>query len=404
MGVPDRLVAFNAGSSSLKAELFERAGRWHSSLRVTVQGVGREHATVRVAGEAPRALDRQLDHAGAAAVVLEAAAGAIARSSRGRGSIVTAHRVVHGGNAFSAPARLTPQALVELESLTPLAPLHNPPALEVLRAVSARLAGADSIAVFDTAFFHDLPPVARTYAIPARWRAGGGIERFGFHGIAHEYLSRRGAFLTDGRAKRVISLQLGNGCSAAAVCQGKPVETSMGFTPLEGLIMGTRAGDIDAGILLHLLRGGASPSEIESALNRDSGLLGLSEQTSDMLELLELEARGEPRAALAVEAFCHRVRKYVGSYAAVLGGVDALVFGGGIGENSAAVRSRICASFEWLGLTLDERANEASSDAERTVSRASSAVAALVVPVREERAIAAHACALLGVDSAGLDY
>jgi acetate kinase len=404
MDAPDRLLAFNAGSSSLKAELFSRETQWQSHFRVVVEEIGREHVTVRVAGEARRTISGRGDHGAAAGLVLDRVIGTAGGSAVKQRSIVTAHRIVHGGDVFSEPARVTPEALAQLESLTPLAPLHNPPAVDVLRAVRARLDGASAVAVFDTAFFRDLPQAARAYAIPSRWRSDGAFKRFGFHGIAHEYLYRRSAVLTGGRAVRVITLQLGNGCSAAALRDGRPVETSMGFTPLEGLMMGTRAGDVDAGILLHLAHGGASWSELDSALNREAGLLGLSEQTSDMAELIELEAQGEPRAALAIDTFCHRARKYVGAYTAVLGGLDTLVFGGGIGENAARVRSRICADFEWLGLTLDERANAAASSSERVVSRASSSVAVLVVPVREERAIARHACACLGIDSTGLEY
>lgn len=405
MVAPDRLLAFNAGSSSLKAELFSREQRWRSQVRMVVEHVGEETATVRVNGESTETVSARTGHAEAANLVLDRMIG-IAESSHTAPSSATAtvHRIVHGGDVFNEPVLVTPRALAEFESLGALAPLHNPPALEVLLTVRARLGDANAVAVFDTAFFRELPAAAKAYAISPHWRSAGSIKRFGFHGIAHEYLARRASALTAGRALRLVTLQLGSGCSAAAIRDGQPVETSMGYTPLEGLIMGTRGGDLDAGILLHWARSGTTWSEIEAALNRESGLLGLSERTADMAKLVELATRGESKAALAVEAFCHRVRKYVGAYAAVLGGLDTLVFGGGIGENAATIRSRICASFGWLGLQLDERANAATSDGERVVSRSSSTVAVLVVPVREERAIAKHACVRLGVDFTGLEF
>jgi acetate kinase len=399
----NRLLVFNAGSSSLKAELYVRKARWSSHARLSVDSIGCEHASVRRRGGDTEIIPERIDHRRAADLVLErlGAEGGAGDEPR---ALVTAHRIVHGGDVFTTPTRVTPAMVAQLDSLTPLAPLHNPPAMDVLRSVGARLEAATAVAVFDTAFFRDLPQIAQAYAMPARWRSAGAIKRFGFHGIAHEYLYRRSIALTGRPAVRVVTLQLGNGCSAAALRDGRPLETSMGFTPLEGLIMGTRGGDIDAGILLHLARGGTSWPEMDEALNRESGLLGLSEQTSDMGELIELQSRGEPRATLAVEAFCHRVRKYVGAYAAVLGGLDALVFGGGIGENAASVRRRICENFEWLGLELDERANEQPNAAERMISRPSSAVRVIVVPVNEERAVARHACECLGIDSSGLEY
>jgi acetate kinase len=402
MTEPLRMLAFNAGSSSLKAELFAKDRRWRSALRVVAKGIGRERATLEVAGRPAVAIERRIDYRAAAVLVIDQVLGADA-APRGQASLVTVHRVVHGADRFRAPERVTPEVLERLDALTALAPLHNPPALEVLREARVRFPDVPAVAVFDTTFFRSLPPAARTYAIPGAWRSTGGIERYGFHGIAHEYLWRRCAARSGGHAQRVVTLQLGSGCSAAALREGRPVDTSMGFTPLEGLVMGTRAGDVDAGVLLHVARNGMRWHDIDAALNRESGLLALSEQSADMAELLALEQGGDPRAALAIEVFCHRARKYIGAYCAVLGGLDVLAFGGGIGENAAAVRSRICENFEWLGLELDEHANGEASDAERTISTASSAVAVHVIPVREEREIARHACQCLGVDAAGLE-
>ncbi len=346
---------------------------------------------------------RRLDHRAAVQLLLDEVQGA-ATGPRGRDDwLATAHRVVHGANLFSAPERVTPEVIARLGSLTPLAPLHNQPALDVLRAVSERLEGVPAVAVFDSAFFRKLPPVARAYALPESWRSTHAIERYGFHGSRTNSCTVGASRATNVASGRAVTLQLGSGCSAAALRDGRPVDTSMGFTPLEGLVMGTRAGDVDAGILLHLARAGVPWAELDSALNHESGLLGLSGQSADMSELLALEERGEPRAALAIDAFCHRARKYIGAYAAVLGGLDVVAFGGGIGENAAAIRSRICENFEWLGLELDERANMDSGDAERTISAASSSVAVHVIPVREEREIAWHACECLGIDAAGLE-
>lgn len=401
MELSSRLLALNAGSSSLKAELYVREGAgWRADLRLVVDGIGRERAALKVAGKAGAAIERRIDHRAAAELVL----GEVQRASASRGRwIATAHRIVHGGSKFGSPQVVTADTLQSLASLTSLAPLHNPPALDVLDATRGGLGDVPAVAVFDTAFFRSLPAVAKTYAVPRGWRSDRGIERFGFHGLAHEYLSRRCSAIGANRARRVVTLQLGSGCSAAALLDGRPVDTSMGFTPLEGLVMGTRGGDLDAGILLHLARSGMPWQQLEAALNRESGLLGLSEQSEDMGEVIALAERGEARAALAIDVFCYRVRKYIGAYAAALGGLDAIAFGGGIGESSAAVRSRICSGFEWLGVRLDERANAAVSDRERVVSDQSSAVAVHTIPVREERLVAWHACEYLGVPSVGLE-
>jgi acetate kinase len=401
MAAPASLLALNAGSSSLKAELFVSAGRWRGELRVVVEGIGRDRAVLKVSGQAPAEIAGALDHRAAAELVLREAERAV--KPDGSGWLATAHRVVHGGRDFAAPVRVAAGVLERLDALTALAPLHNPPALDVLRAVCDRLDGVPAVAVFDTAFFRSLPAISRTYAVPASWRSEHGIERYGFHGVAHEYLARRCAARGGARAPRLVTLQLGNGCSAAALRDGHPIDTSMGFTPLEGLVMGTRSGDVDAGVLLHVARTGTPWRELDAALNRRSGLLGLSERSADMSELLELDARGDARAALAVDVFCYRARKYIGAYAAALGGLDAVAFGGGIGEHAAAVRRRICGGLEWLGLELDEAANAAAADGERLISSPTSRVAVHVIPVREEPLIARHACECLGAAYDGLE-
>jgi len=257
-----------------------------------------------------------------------------------------------------------------------------------MEVVRGSLPDVPAVAVFDTAFFRDLPEPARVYALPDAWHAQGRIRRYGFHGIAHEYLSVRLRERCGRVPERVLSLQLGQGCSVAALLNGAPVETSMGFTPLEGLIMGTRPGDLDAGILLHRMRQGDSWTALDDDVNRRSGLLGLSGVTADVRELVALEAEAHPGATLALAAFCHRIHKYLGAYAAILGGVDVVVFGGGIGENAPGLRARICAGLGWLGFELDDAVNARCAGHEACISKKSSKIEAYVIPVREEEAIA----------------
>ena len=393
MTAPSAVLVCNAGSSSLKAELLVKDADWRSESRIVVERIGTSDAALRAAAHEPTRVDAP-DHRAAAKLVLD-------RLQHARSAlddlVATGHRVVHGGERFRAPAVVTDEVRAELEQLGALAPLHNPPALDVLREVSSAFPRVPAVAAFDTAFFADLPEPARTYALPTAWRERYGIRRFGFHGIAHEYLSRRHAELCGDprRAQRVLTLQLGQGCSITALRDGTPVETSMGYTPLEGLVMGTRPGDVDAGAIVRLMHLGVRADEIDTSLQRESGLRGLSGTSDDVRELLELEARSDRGATLALEVFCQRIRKYLGAYAAVLGGVDAVVFGGGIGEHQPVLRSRICAGFGWLGLELDESANRSAVGREARITGSSSPVAAWVIPVSEELAIARAALALV---------
>lgn len=360
---------------------------WRSLARGTIRGIGRENAVLRVGDEPEQAVSAP-DAALAAALVLDRLrADGLLGDGAGDG-VACGHRVVHGGAEFSRPTRMTATVRERLAAIGELAPLHNGPALAVVDVVGAALPAAPNVAVFDTAFFHDLPDVARHYAVPGDWGAAAELRRFGFHGIAHAYLSSR---LTERRGRsdgRVLSLQLGQGCSVTALRDGVPVETSMGFTPLEGLIMGTRAGDVDVGIVLQRARQGHSWSALEHDLNRRSGLLGLSGLSDDVRELLAAEAAGHTGARRALAAFCHRIHKYLGAYAAVLGGVDAVVFGGGIGENAPVIRGRICAGLAWLGLAVDADANDRCVGAAGRISSAASMIDVHVIPVREEEAIA----------------
>jgi acetate kinase len=381
----DLMLVFNAGSSSLKFQLFAVGRPLRSRVRGAVHDLGRPRCTLTLDDSDPEALGGRVGPADAAERVLDRLLNGVLGTG---GMVATAHRVVHGGAEFAAPTLVTAAVESRLRALGDLAPLHNPPAIAVMDVVRARFAAVPLVAVFDTAFFRRLPEPAKVYAVPPAWRNELAIERYGFHGIAHEYLAARVAELAGKPLRRVLTLQLGQGCSITALLDGQPVETSMGFTPLEGLIMGTRPGDLDVGTVLHVLRQGVTVQSLDRAMNHESGLLALSAATDDMQDLLRLEAQGHAGAKLAVAAFCHRLCKYMGAYAAVLGGVDAIAFGGGIGERAPSIRARVCRQLEWLGLRLDEAANEGAVGSEAQLSSAESQIGVYCVPVREEEVIA----------------
>lgn len=303
------------------------------------------------------------------------------------------HRVVHGGEKFKTSQLITPEVIKGIEDCIELAPLHNPANLDGIRAAAEILGGAvPQVAVFDTAFHADMPETAFLYALPYQLYRRHKIRRYGFHGTSHRYVAYRYRQLT-GKPKekvRIITLHLGNGCSACAIREGRSVDTSMGMTPLEGLVMGTRSGDIDPAILEYLsFQEGLSFDQLDTMLNKQSGLLGISGLTNDMRELLEEEQEnGDRRAKLAIEIFCARVRKYIGAYFAELGGADAVIFTGGIGENSAAIRTRICRGLEALGLRLDDKANAGATGKEARISRTDSPVEVYAIPTNEELLIA----------------
>jgi acetate kinase len=364
------VLTINCGSSSLKYELCT-AGPGSSVARLT-------KGTVDRIGE----IAAMPDHTEACRLVLKS----VTAAGLPKPDAVV-HRVVHGGDRFVAPARIDDTVLADIEALAELAPLHNGPAVAAIRATRMLLGPAvPMVAVFDTAFHRTLPPVAASYALPLELAAAHKIRRYGFHGIAHRSMAERYVALTRAPTERtkLITLQLGNGCSAAAVAGGRSVDTSMGFTPLEGLMMGTRSGDADPSLAAYLAQhAGMAPAEVEDLLNRRSGLLGVSGTSRDMRDLLERERQGDDRAALAVEMFCYRVRKYIGAYLAVLGGADAVIFGGGIGEHAPAVRARICAGMEWCGLRLDGSRNEATVGTEGQISTGDATLHAYVIPVDE---------------------
>jgi len=306
-----------------------------------------------------------------------------------------AHRVVHGGTQFVRPTLVDASVESSLAGLSELAPLHNPVALDWIAAARSACSGeARQIAVFDTAFFAELPRVAHEYALPSSLGSELGVRRYGFHGLAHEAMWRRWCELHPEHpcGGRLITLQLGGGCSIAAIAAGRPLDTSMGFSPLEGLVMATRCGDLDPSAVAYLAQKlHASPDHIVERLNREAGLLGVSGSTGDMQQL----ARERHDAAeFAIDLYCYRARKYVGAYLAVLGGCDGVVFGGGVGEHMPQIRERILASLRWAGITLDVRANEAARGAEARISPADAGIAIWVIPVDEELALAKAAFTL----------
>ncbi len=309
---------------------------------------------------------------------------------------VVAHRVVHGGADLVAPCRVDSTVESAIERLVPLAPLHNPAALRGIRAVRESW-GPEmlQVAVFDTGFYSALPPAAARYALPDLG-PGEPLRRYGFHGIAHQAMLGTWRFEQPATVSgaRTISLQLGAGCSMTAAVDGKPVETSMGFTPLEGLVMATRGGDMDPGLLLYLLKErGQSVADLERLLNHEAGLKGLSGITGDMRTLI---ASKEPAAALAVDVYCHRLRKYLGAYLAVLGGADAILIGGGVGENATAIRERVLTGLDFAGVRLNRARNQAVTRPATAIHADDSAVEIWVVAVDEARVLARNALDLSG--------
>ncbi|MGC8843458.1 MAG: acetate kinase, partial [bacterium] len=313
------------------------------------------------------------------------------------------HRVVHGGERFTEPVLIDEEVERAIEECANLAPLHNPPNLTGIRAAKALLPNVPHIAVFDTAFHSTMPPRAYIYALPYEFYERYRIRRYGFHGTSHYYVSRRAIqylkenFSIEPSQSKVITCHLGNGCSVTAVLGGESIDTSMGLTPTEGLVMGTRCGDIDPAIIPFLMeKEGLTPKEMDDILNKKSGLLGISGQTNDMRDIEEEIAKGNKRAKLAFDIFCYRVKKYIGAYAAVMGGVDALVFTGGIGENGPMEREAICSGLEFLGIKIDPEKNESTiRGKEGDISEKGASARVLVIPTNEELVIAQETARLV---------
>jgi acetate kinase len=392
----DVILVLNAGSSSLKFSAF-RAGSGDDRLLVRgqVEGIGTAPRFV-LHGAQGEAIEEQSlacgdaggDHEQALDLVLERC-----QKQLGRNRLVAVgHRVVHGGVTFAAPVRIDAAVLATLEQLTPLAPLHQPHNLAAIRALQRRAPQLPQVACFDTAFHRTQPEVAQRFALPRRFTEEG-VRRYGFHGLSYEYIA---TVLPrwDGKAAagRTVVAHLGNGASMCAMRGGKSVATTMSFTPADGLMMGTRAGAIDPGVLLYLMsRHGMNAAELERLIYHESGLLGVSGLSSDMRTL---QQSTDPRAGEAIDLFVYRIGRELGSLAAALGGLDALIFTGGIGENAAVIRARVCRDAEWLGMTLDPTANDAKGP---RISRPDSAVAVWVIPTNEELMIAEHAQQVLGL-------
>jgi len=300
------------------------------------------------------------------------------------------HRVVHGGEEFTGSVTIDERVIASIEKYADLAPLHNPPNLAGIRAVGGKLPGVTQVACFDTAFHTTIPKVAYIYGLPYELYEKYGIRRYGFHGISHRYVARRVAALM-GRGKydvNAITCHLGNGCSITAVKGGRSIDTSMGFTPLEGVPMGTRSGDLDPAILFYLADKGYDAQSLKTLCNKKSGLLGISGLSNDIRNLLQLSAEGKERATLAIDVFCYRIRKYIGAYAAVLEPLDAIAFTGGIGENAVSLREQICRGMSQIGVQLDPAANDTVVGEEARISAPDSPVRVFVIPTNEQLAIA----------------
>jgi acetate kinase len=366
-----RVLVLNSGSSSLKYQLVD------------------SDTGERLAGGV---VEEIVDHASALREVVARIEAMVERLDVPIEAI--GHRVVHGGDVFSEPARIDDRVVEVIRELVPLAPLHNPANLAGIEAARATWPTVAQVAVFDTAFHRTLPPAAYRYAVPASWYEQHGVRRYGFHGTSHDYVSARAADVL-GRPRDELDLivaHLGNGASMTAVKHGRSVETSMGLSPLEGLVMGTRSGDVDPAVVGHVAGASKrSEADVLADLNRSSGLLGLCGD-SDMREIVARIDAGDEDADLALDVFCHRIRKYVGAYVAVLGGCDALVFTAGIGEHSSEVRARVCAGLEVFGISLDDERNQRS---DAVISRDGSPTAVLVIPTDEEHAIAEQTARLV---------
>ncbi|MBW5483120.1 acetate kinase [Streptomyces bambusae] len=396
-----RVLVLNSGSSSVKYQLLDMADRSRLAAGL-VERIGEEtsrlvHEPLAGAGGGRREQTGPIaDHdAALKAVAAELAADGLGLDSPELAAV--GHRVVHGGTRFTRPTVIDDEVLAEIRALVPLAPLHNPANVTGIEVARHLRADIPQVAVFDTAFHSTIPDHAAQYAIDAATAARYSVRRYGFHGTSHAYVSRAAAALL-GKAPEevnVIVLHLGNGASASAVRGGVCVDTSMGLTPLEGLVMGTRSGDLDPAVIFHLARvGGMSVDEIDSLLNKKSGLLGMCGD-NDMREVLRRAGEGDEAARTAFATYIHRLKKYIGAYTAVLGRVDAVVFTAGVGENAAPVREAAVAGLEELGLVLDREANAVRSGEARLISPASARVAVAVVPTDEELEIATQAYELV---------
>ncbi len=390
-----RILTINGGSSSIKFALFEAGESLRRILEGGIERIGMPEPTFQVKGaDQANPFSRSVvapDHTAAVGILMDWIEERIGRHAL----TAVGHRVVHGGPKYSTPQRITAEMVEELHQLSPFDPEHLPEEILLTGAFHRRFPDLPQVACFDTAFHHDLPRVAQQLPIPRRYEAQG-VRRYGFHGLSYEFLMGELARLVGTKTAqgRVILAHLGNGASLAAVHYGKSVDTSMSFTPTAGIPMSTRSGDLDPGLLWYLSRTEKmSAKQFNEMVNFHSGLLGISESSSDMRDLLERETQ-DVRAAEAVALFCYQVRKWIGAFAAALGGVDTLVFAGGIGENAPAIRARICDGLGFLGIELDDTRNAAN---ERAISSTASRVAVHMIRTDEELMIAKTVCQFLGL-------
>ncbi|GAB4022129.1 acetate/propionate family kinase [Spirosoma koreense] len=394
------ILVINAGSSSLKYQLFDMPSDTPLCSGL-IERIGTDAAFIRhkiLTTEPARTVEQKgaiPDHAAGLQQMLQLLSDAEIGVIRSADDIrAVGHRVVHGGERFAKATLITPAVKEAIKALFPLAPLHNPINYQCIEIAEKTFPNARQIAVFDTAFHQTMPPYAFRYALPEALYAEEGIRVYGFHGTSHKYVSEKaGTWLGKPDAK-LISIHLGNGCSMTAVRAGQSIDTSMGFSPLAGLVMGTRSGDIDPAVIFHLISIGYSPDEVNNLLNKQSGMQGLT-GLNDMRDIRKALDAGSRAAALALDIYAYRIRKYIGAYTAVLNGLDALIFTAGVGENDSAMRERICQSLDVLNIQLDPAKNSAVSADIRDVSRAGGAVRILVIPTNEELEIANQSYALL---------
>lgn len=393
-----KILVVNCGSSSIKFQLI-RMPESAVLAKGMVERIGEDESAFACEsnGQSHSEAANLADHASAMQYILKALTEGPTKVLDSLEEIgAVGHRVVHGGEALTGSVVINDDVIASIEQMADLAPLHNPPNLVGIRAAQERLPSTPHIACFDTAFHATIPQVAYMYALPYELYEKYGIRRYGFHGTSHRWVSREAAELL-GKHKydvNLITCHLGNGCSITAVKEGRSVDTSMGLTPLEGVVMGTRSGNFDPAILFYLADKGYDTQTLNTMCNKKSGLLGISGSSNDMRVLGEKAAQGDERAALAVDIFCYRIRQYIGMYAAVLGQVDAVVFTGGIGENAIEVREKICTNLESLGIAFDAKQNKQTLGVAGEISGPESRVKLLVIPTNEEMAIAGDTYAI----------
>jgi len=393
-----KILVINCGSSSIKYRLYDMAGEAERASGL-IERVGEAGSTIvhQVNGCETRLSELVLhtERGVRRLVELLSTAGDPPPLSSPDEVSGVGHRVVHGGEAFSESVLVDQKVLATIEECAALAPLHNPPNLAGLQAAMKTLPGKPQVAVFDTAFFQTMPPAAYHYALPYEWYEKHHIRRYGFHGTSHRYVAMRAAELIGKPRPNLITLHLGNGCSMSCIRAGRAIDQTMGLTPLEGLMMGTRCGDIDPAIIFHLTRQGLTVDEVRTSLEKKSGLLGVSGVARDLRDVQAAARGGNQRAALAIDIFAHRARKYVGAFLAELGTCDAVVFTGGIGENAAIMRERIVAGLAPLGIELDHKLNDNRGQEPSRISTETSRTAVWVIPTNEELMIARDTARLI---------